>query len=373
MKHCDVLFLVRSLNAGGAERQLVLLAKALSRRGIRVSVAQFYGGGIFADELVLDGVPLFDLRKGGRWPNLGFLWRLWRLLRLLRPKVAHGYLSGANLILLLLKPVLIRQGTSVVCGVRSSYDPKTNLIERLHRRALRFSDAVICNSEAGARSFSIGHPDSSGFHMVDNGIDTERFRFDEAGRRALRSHWKVPNGAPLIGLVGRHDPVKDHALFLSAAARVASQIPEVRFVIVGGEVAAITPDLKIRAEELGISKQIIWAGHHSELSPVYSALDVLCLCSKREGFPNVVAEAMSCGLPCVCTDVGDVHRLVGDLGWVVKGREVEDLALALQQAIAALLTWDHESPRRRIISHFGVDNLADRTLSVLNPFLHYSQ
>lgn len=375
MERYDILFLVRSLNVGGAERQLMLLAKALHLKGMHIAVAQFYGGGVFADELQSAGVPLFDLRKGGRWSNLRFLWRLWKLIRQLQPRITHGYLSSANLILLLLKPFLKVQGVAVVCGVRASdvdlsmYDRVTAYLEIFHRWALRFSDAVICNSWAGLEYVSRNLADNSRFHLVDNGIDCDKFSYKESGRRNMRAQWAATDDMPLVGLVGRHDPVKGHDLFLSAAAMVANQIPDARFVVVGSEVATVTPNLKKQAKALGISARVIWAGYQSDPSAVYSALDVLCLCSQSEGFPNVVAEAMSCGLPSVCTDVGDVRRLVEDEGWIIKGREANDLATALLHAIRALPEWDRKRPRRRIIKLFGIDMLADRTLAVLAPLL----
>jgi glycosyltransferase involved in cell wall biosynthesis len=378
MRHLDILFLVRSLNVGGAERQLVLLARTLHQRGIRVGVAQFYGGGVFADELLQSGVPLYDLRKRGRWSNLGFAWRLWRLLRRLRPKVAHGYLSTPNLILLLMKPFLRSQNTFLVSGVRSSevdismYDTGTAVLDWIYRRALMFSDAVICNSEAGLRHISKYLSSTSIHHVIDNGIDTDKFVFDENARREFRKCWDTTPSQTLVGLVGRHDPVKGHALFLSVAAKIAARVPEARFVLIGKEAPSITPNLKIQAESLGIAERIIWAGHQSDLSAVYSAIDVLCLCSQSEGFPNVVAEAMSCGLPCVCTDVGDVRRVVADAGWVEK-RDSVALCLALEQAIAILPVWDRKRPRLRIAGYFSVDKLADRTLAALDPFLAQCQ
>jgi glycosyltransferase involved in cell wall biosynthesis len=214
------------------------------------------------------------------------------------------------------------------------YDLVTGYMEAFHRWALRFSDAVICNSEAGLRHVTRGLVDVSRFHLVENGIDSERFCFTDLGRRKLRTHWAVTANRPLIGLVGRHDPIKDHALFVSAAAITTSQFPNARFVIVGNEASTTTSDLKMQAEILGISQHLIWAGERADMSAVYSALDVLCLCSHSEGFPNVVAEAMSCGLPCVTTDVGDVRRLIGNAGWVVNGRKPTDLAEAINEAIA---------------------------------------
>ncbi|MEK7801721.1 MAG: glycosyltransferase, partial [Pseudomonadota bacterium] len=94
----SVMFLARSLERGGAERQLVLLATGLAARGHLVSVAVFYGGGIYEAELASAGVRIVDLRKQGRWDFLPFLCRLVRVLRIERPATLHGYLTVPNVL-----------------------------------------------------------------------------------------------------------------------------------------------------------------------------------------------------------------------------------------------------------------------------------
>jgi glycosyltransferase involved in cell wall biosynthesis len=124
-------------------------------------------------------------------------------------------------------------------------------------------------------------------------------------------------------------------------------------------------NLQNEANNLGLSDKLIWAGHSNNPVGDYSALDVLVLPSTTEGFPNVVVEAMSCGLPVVATDVGDCRRIVGDCGWIVPPKDPEDLAVAIGQAIAALPNWRSERSRKRIQENFSVDAMVDQTLSVL--------
>lgn len=370
-----LLFLIRSLHPGGAERQLVLLALELQRRGVPVAVATFYEGGSFATELEAGGVRVFDLRKGGRWVFFGFLWRLWKLCRHIRPSVVHGYLPAANLVAIAMKPLLRRHGTAVVCGVRAAaldhaaLDRATGLAELLHVRLVGCADAVICNSKAGLDFVRRGRSDRGQYHLVDNGIDAERFRLTVEGRMRLREAWRLRPGEALVGLVGRIDAIKDQGLFLDAAACLRLQRDGVRFVLVGEEAIELSEQLRAKAARLGLGDALIWAGPREDMPAVYSALDVLCLTSKSEGFPNVVAEAMSCGLPCVCTDVGDVRRLLGECGWVVDARTPEGVAAGLAQALDALPHWDPGQPRRRIEQSFGASALAERTLAVLGAFL----
>src|SRR6266436_6800917 len=113
-----IVFLIRALVIGGAERQLVELAKGLDWSVFDVTVLCLYPGGAFADELSDAGVPVISLNKKGRWEVFGFLWRLARELRRLRPDILHPYMSGPNLMAILMKPIL--PSTRVVWGMRSS-------------------------------------------------------------------------------------------------------------------------------------------------------------------------------------------------------------------------------------------------------------
>jgi glycosyltransferase involved in cell wall biosynthesis len=368
-------FLIRQLEVGGAERQLVLLAREFHRRGYSVSVATYYPGGAFEHELRQTGITVHSLQKSGRWDIFRFLIRLVSWIWRERPAVVFGYLSSANLLLLLLRPVLKIRGIAVVCGVRASefdlstYDWLTQIVEIAQRQSLRFADAVICNSMAGRDFVVASGARPSRCFVVENGIDSNRFLFVEEGRARWRHALGVDQSQILIGMVGRHDPVKGCEFFIAAAAALAESHGCVRFVVAGPEMPGYSEVLRTEVHRLALSDRWRWTGHTDDLAGIYSALDVFCLPSTSEGFPNVVGEAMSCGLPCVVTDVGDAARLVGQVGWVVPARASALLAKGLACAIEALPHWDRTLPRHRIEEHYGIDCMTDRTMAVLAPWL----
>ncbi len=361
-----VLFLVRSLRQGGAERQLVALAAGLHRRGWPVTVVCCYGGGVFQAELEQAGVPLIDLHKRGRWDIAGFMWRLLRTLRESRAEIVHGYMTLGNM-LALLAPIA-RPRTRVVWGVRSTIIDRTrrDWLSRLNFRmscsAARLADRIIANSEAGAMHHaSLGYPHTR-IEVIPNGIDTERFRFNAAGRDRVRNGWKVAGDSVLVGLVGRIDPMKDHATFLQAAALLAVRDERLRFVCVGGGDSGFARDIKVLATRLGLDARLVWAGPRNDMAAVYSALDIAVSSSRGEGFSNVIAEAMACGRPCVVTDVGDSARIVGDSGAVVDASDPPALADAIESMRKRL-----EAPgeaarlqaatRARIEGNYSIDSL----------------
>ena len=365
-------FLVRSLDYGGAQRQVVTLAKALDKSRFEVSVLTFYSEQPLEKELDGAGVRIVSLDKRGRWDLLPFLSRLIRESRHLRPDIVHGYLDIPNVLALFLRPFVHAR---VVWGVRASeielrdYDWLFRLAAWLERFLARFPDLVIVNS-AAAREHLIaqGYP-SLKVVMISNGVDTEMFRPDAEAQARLRSEWGIAATSALIGTVGRIDPVKDLLVFLQAAAMVTREINDVRFACVGTGPAPYVQQLKSQAGDLGLADRVIWAEARLDVSAVYNALDVLVSSSRGESFPNAVAEAMSCGIPCVVTDVGDSALLVGDYGIVVPSQDPAALATGIIRSLAANRTATGNRCRTRIIENFSVRQLAARTAEALVSLL----
>jgi glycosyltransferase involved in cell wall biosynthesis len=368
----NVLFLLRSVDSGGAERQLLTLARALQRAGHGITVAVFYGGGRLEPEFRNTGIEVVDLGKSCRW-SAGFLIRLIGLVRRRQPHILHSYMVMPNLVAALLKFRFPR--LPVVWGIRASavdfsrFDRVSEVTFRLQRWLAWLPNLIIYNSQAGrAYHEGEGYPAARGC-VVPNGFDTDLFRpmLDEAER--VREAWGVPPGAPLVGLVGRIDPLKGHEAFLHAAVLMAARRPDVRFAIVGDGDLLLADSLRALAAELGVAERVVWAGYRSDMAAVYSALDIACLASITEGFPNMVGEAMACGVPCVATAVGDVEALMGETGIVVPPGDAEALARALGAVLEADLASVGAAARCRIAECFSPAALARRTLAVLQPLV----
>lgn len=375
-----IMFLARSLGLGGAERQLIELASALHRRGHDVSVAVFYTGHPLDVDLERVGVPLHDLGKRGRWDLSGFAARMLRLIRTERPDVLHSYLTVPNILAAISAPLL--QPTAIVWGVRASnlniehYDWLTSLTERAGVLLARRTDRIIVNSQAGFRHHvRLGHPESK-MRVIENGIDTQRFRRDPRQGGALRRHWGVNSDEVLLGLVGRLDPMKGHLTFFEAASRIAAMDKKTRFVCAGGGGGGGKPEfaaeLRRSADEFGLTDRLIWQEALPDPVPLYSALD--CLCSASifgEGFPNVVAEAMACEVPCVVTDVGDSARIVQCPRYVARPGDASSLFQAMVALLGDLASGhvDRAALRRRIVDDFSLEQLLVRTESTLAEVL----
>jgi glycosyltransferase involved in cell wall biosynthesis len=370
-----ITFLIRALDFGGAERQLVALARGLHTRGHAVKVVVFYAGGPLEADLREAGVPVTVLNKSGRWDLLGFTLRLARALRAGRPDVVHGYLGAANIFASLLAPV---HRAKVVWGLRATDQELDRLgwFDRLslaaERRLSRTPALIIANSHAGKRDAAARGFPAGKIAVIPNGVDTDRFRPDPAGRARLRAEFGVPDQAPLIGRIGRIHPQKDYPTFLAMAALVAKERPEARFLIAGRDEAALEASLRARADELGLDGKVIWAGARNDMAAVYSACDLTVSSSSYgEGTPNVVVESLACGAPCVATGSGDSAWALGGHGAVVPRSDPAALATAALDELAKLERGeiDGAALRQSVIDRLSLDLLYERTEAALARLL----
>lgn len=366
-----ILFIIRSLARGGAERQLVCLANGLARRGHRVGVAVFYSGGGFEAELSRANVDFFDLCKSGRWDPGVFLLRLARIVRQIKPGLIHGYLPTGNLVATVVAP--LAPAARVAWGVRASdmnlraYDSMSRAVFRLTRALAHTPDLIIANSRAGALFHEENGYPADRIVVVPNGVDTDHFLPRPVAGAAMRQRWFIGERQPLIGFVGRVDPMKGLRNYLEAVSLVRERREDIRAVCVVRGTPEKLRALRDRVERMGLDSQVRVTGVSDDLPAVYAALDVLCLSSVSEGFPNVVAESMACGTPCVVTDVGDSARIVSEFGVVVRPANPQELAAGLLEVIDSPGRYSGAACREWIVAEFGLDRMVDRTEALLWP------
>jgi len=374
MHNKNILFVVRSLNPGGAERQIVNLAKGLKNRGYNVFVAPFcYSDGCFEKDLLESGICVYPLGKRRVWDLLSCFWRLLFIIRHKNPGILHSYLPGSNLVALLFK--FLFPGLKIIWGVRSSCRlPKfcsirINLILKLESFFSCFADHIIINSYAGKDHFvKKGFP-AGKVTVVSNGIDTDYFRPDRAAGCAVRSEWGIDKNAKLIGIVGRIEFLKGYDTFIEAASFLARQRKDVMFVCVGNDYERYKIKMLALSCKLGLKNRIIWVGQRNDMPQVYNAFEILSSCSLCEGFSNVVSEAMACGITCVATDVGDTAFIMGGIGKIVQTGQSEELAQAWSD-ILNLSAQEREllsqRARNRIADEFNLEKLVNKTESIIS-------
>lgn len=372
MKKKKIVFIIRDIAYGGAQRQLVTLVKNFDQEKFDMTVLHFYSHSPLGQELKDRNIRVISLEKQGRWDLLGFCWRLIRHLQQIKPDLVHTYMGESNIMIILLKPFL--PTTRIIWGIRNSQCPANaadwlgNILGKLESLLSHTVDLIIVNSHVGKKDyFNYGFPVNK-MVVVSNGIDTERFKPNREIGVKVRAEWGISENQILIGLVGRIYPQKDHPNFLKAAELLCREYPNLSFVCVGtGPDQNYIQQIYHLAEDLGISNRVIWTGARGDMPAVHNALDIAVSASAfGEGFGNTIGEAMACGVLCVVTDVGDSAWIVGDAGVVIPPHNSEALAMGIKQLIELNLhqrTDLQEKARRKIVESFSVDNLVNNTMS----------
>jgi len=368
-----IFFFIRSLDIGGSQRQLTMLARGLAQRGHEVVVAVLYSGYAMERTLNESEIRIISLEKRGRWDVAGPLLRLRRHFTQERPDIVYSFLSTQTTLTALLLPPSLP--TRLVFGIRAGameldrYDRLSSLMYKLEAWLSWRADLVIVNARA-LRSDAVARglpPDR--IAVVPNGIDTQAMRPDPTGGRDMRRAWGLDDSHFVIGMVARLDPMKDHSTFLAAASAFASAHPSARFVCVGDGAPGYRAEMEALARSNGVEDRVIWVGEASATSAVYSAFDICTLSSSfGEGFPNVVGESMACGTPVVATDVGDVALIVGEHGEVVPPGRGDLLSAGwgrMRERIARDGAALQADIRTRIVEQYDLKTSVERTEQVL--------
>ena len=288
--------------------------------------------------------------------------RLAGMIRRERPAVLVCWMYHAMFVGLA-AAALSRTGVRVYWNVRQALDDRqaltasTRVAVRLCSAASPWANGIIYNSRRAAEQHAAAGFDRSRVTVIPNGVP-------------------VPSAAPAIGdpprvfgIVGRLHPQKDHPTFFAAAAIVLRERPDARFVAVGRGLEPGAPHVAPLLSAAGLPADAVeLVGEVSDIGRIYGKIDALVLSSRTEGFPNVVAEAMSHCRPVVSTDVGDVADIVGDTGFVVPPGRPELLAAAMLRMMSltgAEYRSMAEAAHQRILGRYSVPEIVARYHAVL--------
>jgi glycosyltransferase involved in cell wall biosynthesis len=360
-----IVHLITGLDVGGAETMMVRLLPRMDRHRFEHHVVTLLTPGVLAGPLRTAGIPVSTLAMRRGRPSPAAVLRLVAILRRLRPSILQTWLYHADVLGTLANA--IARVPALVWNVRASdvdmthYRRLSGLTRRMGARWSARPQAVIVNSTAGLRAHERLHYRPRRWVVIPNGVDVQQFRADPAARTRIRAELGVPDSSILIGLVARFDPMKDHDTFLRAAQIVAGESPDVHFLLAGAGVDAGNPSLRAAIDAGGLHGRVSLLGARQDIAAVDAALDVAVMASAfGEGFPNAVAEAMACSVPCVVTDVGDAATLVGSTGWVVPPRDVAGMAQAFRACIAASPDDRRRrgrDARHRVVSEYSLERV----------------
>jgi glycosyltransferase involved in cell wall biosynthesis len=364
-----VLHVITGLHTGGAERMLEKVVTFENRHCTDVVVSLLDVGPV-GRRLVERGIQVhaLGLSRGGFSPAA--LWRLVKIFRGFKPGVVQGWMYHGNLAASVAAELSYLRGVKVHWGIRQTLyalDKEKrgtraviNLLARMSRRPA----SIHYNSHKSREQHEFIGYESARATIIPNGFDVDVCKREEQEIRAAREQWGIPGDAFVIGMVTRDHPMKDHRTFLEAAARFARVEDNAWFLLAGRGISADNGTLAGAIAELGLESRTRLVGEQADPGTIYRALDVLALTSAwGEAFPNVLGEAMSFGIPCVATDVGDCEDIVGESGIIVPVHDPE----AVSRAFFDLQSIGIEGRRQlgtiaraRVLQNFSIRDVCQR-------------
>ena len=330
-----IVHVIADLNIGGAELMLKrLVLSFINHPTYTHSVISLTGLGAVGAQLRNAGVDVHSLNMVSAASFPSAFWRLIRLLRTLKPAIVQTWMYHADFIGGFAGGLL---GCKVIWGIRSTGIPQgpgalTWWLVRVNALTSYFipHKIVCCANSAKQFHAALGFA-ARKLIFIPNGYDFSQAALNRVDRNFVRQSLGFSDADIVIGAVGRFDPLKDFQNFVKAAVLVVSVCPAARFLMVGRGLDANNKTLAAWVAAEGIQDKFVLVGEQPATAPYLSAMDVFCLSSRHEAFPNVVVEAMAAGLPCVVTDAGDASAVVGNCGLVVSTSDPGALGRGLMQ------------------------------------------
>jgi len=371
-----IAHIITGLADGGAEAVLYRLCLHDAARDTHV-VISLMDTGKYGPLLATAGIQVYCLEMPPGKFRFRALATLISLLRRLRPDIAQCQMYHANLFGGVaaklagikkifwgihnssLEPATSKRSTRIVsslCALLSGFIPQK---------------IVFCCAKGANIHKGYGYR-AKKFIVIANGYDIQEFRPDDETGKRLRQQLGIGENTFVMAMVARFHPIKDHGNLLRALAMARKSLEDFHCLLVGAGITAENSALNALIGQFGLGAHISLLGRRNDIPAIMNAIDLAILSScAEEAFPNVLAEAMACGTPCVTTDVGDAAFIVADTGWVVPPKDAASLAQAILAAQAeaqnpALWQAKKQAARERIARYFTIEKMVDAYVALWN-------
>ena len=363
-----ICYIIPSLSAGGTERQLIQLLRGIVH-DYETCIFCTHHEGALASDARRSGAIVRVLHMAGGWdPRLAY--KLWCSFSARPPDILHSFLFGFDLFA---NMAARHAGVPVIISSRrqlATWKKPRHLW--MQRTANRYVDCIVANSQAVARYAQEQEGDDAAhYRVIPNGIIADDYLSTANDLRLLRLRYSIPFNRHIIGIIANFSAVKDHALFVEIAIALLRRRADVHFLMVGS--GPLVSEVEHRIATHNLSVCFTRVATLSEIPDLLLLMDVFVLCSKVEGFPNAIMEAMAARKPVVAPAVGGIIELVkdGETGRLISSRDPEMFA----DAIAWCL--DHQEEARAMGMRAGeyvraeltVDKMVDRYHALYDELL----
>jgi glycosyltransferase involved in cell wall biosynthesis len=361
-----IIHVITGLDAGGAEAVLLrLVTNDKKNKHLVISLKDlgYFGKKFIQEEIEVEVLELNNLRT-----SFTGLIKLFRIIRIFKPDLLICWMYHA---------CLVGGIIGKIAGVKNILWNFLGTIQKLKQKKLHtrivfilciplsylIPTKIICCAVTIREICKSYGFQSKKFKVIFNGYDIEEFKRNLVDRERIRTELSISDETLLIGMIARWHPQKNHSLLIRSLELILARGENFKCLLMGEGMQNDT--IASLINETGLKELVILRKEHSNVPAVMSALDIHILSSGfGEGFPNVLAEAMACEVPCITTDIGDSEIVIGETGWLVRENSFEEMADRISEA---LILWKDKKKwlkrskeaRERIINNYQISRMVD--------------
>ena len=367
LENIKICHVITSLSViGGAQRVLLRLLLADPETTDKKMVLVMRRAGAWGKQLELAGVTVHELGMDSMLDLPSAYGRLKKFMISFEPDIVQTWMYHADLMGGL--AARLNGFNNIIWGLRVAAVPANNLLTIVIMKICAYLSRwipkkIVCVAEA-ARIIHINYGyDAARMAVIHNGFDFSEFNVSQEQTATIRQECQLSEKDFVVGWAGRFHPDKGQENIIKAAAIVLRTRPKIRFLLMGTDCDANNATLMRWLIDNGVQDNFILLGERDDIPACLTVMDLFCLPSRNEGFPNALGEAMAMGLPCVSTLVGDADILVGDTGILVQPEDEQALAEGLLKALALTDAQRQQmgnQAKERVMSEFSIEKASNR-------------
>lgn len=333
-----IVHIIIGLNIGGAELMLKrLVLKSQSKGTFQHEVISLMDLGAIGKDLQEQGITLHTLNMSSILSSPVVSLRLYKLLKKIQPNVVQTWMYHSDLIGgLAAKKLGVK---NIIWGIRNSeIDSNSGIAKKVIRQACAsvssfVPSSIVCVADKAKKVHSALGYDSQKMIVIPNGFDLSVFYPDEQKRERLRTQLNISSEELVIGHMGRFTPAKNHINFIKACLLLLDKGYRFKVLLGGREVDLDNLEIAGLFTNNLYKDSFVFLGQVQDTAVFYNAIDVFCLTSITEGFPNVLGEAMATQKVCLSTDAGDAKIILNDSGYHIPSTDYQDIAKTLEKNV----------------------------------------